>query len=178
MMIYGGDTTGLVADSNGAFQVAWTDNRTGSQQLWTAAVTVNGKAERNGDPVLASYIDLTGSVQLEMAEMRYNRETGELVTLARLKNVGVQPVSGAIKVRVLQMRSDLGIPEIQNAENNARGAGATWDFSSNLSGPTLAAGQKSEPKELRFRFSDLRPFIQDSRLKFGLLQLSVRVLGK
>jgi hypothetical protein len=35
----GGHTFGLTADSEGVFHAAWTDNRTGVPQVWTAAVT-------------------------------------------------------------------------------------------------------------------------------------------
>ncbi|MFN8580012.1 MAG: hypothetical protein U0163_03415 [Gemmatimonadaceae bacterium] len=37
----GGDTAGLVADTEGRFHAAWIDNRTGVQQVWTAIVTVS-----------------------------------------------------------------------------------------------------------------------------------------
>jgi hypothetical protein len=35
-----GDTAGLAADANGTFHPVWIDNRTGSPQVWTSAVTV------------------------------------------------------------------------------------------------------------------------------------------
>jgi len=37
----GGDTSGLTADSEGVFHPLWIDNRTGVQQVWTAAVRVS-----------------------------------------------------------------------------------------------------------------------------------------
>lgn len=36
----GGDTAGLVAAADGRFHAIWIDNRTGIQQVWTAAITV------------------------------------------------------------------------------------------------------------------------------------------
>ncbi|MGA2133804.1 MAG: sialidase family protein [Bryobacteraceae bacterium] len=39
-----GDTAGLVADAGGVFHPVWIDNRTGVPQMWTASVTVRGKA--------------------------------------------------------------------------------------------------------------------------------------
>ncbi|MGH9476910.1 MAG: sialidase family protein [Terriglobales bacterium] len=38
----GGDTSGLAADAAGAFHALWVDNRTGVQQVWTAAIQVTG----------------------------------------------------------------------------------------------------------------------------------------
>src|ERR1051326_1937983 len=37
-----GDTSGLVADSAGAFHPVWIDNRSGWSQIWTAPVRVEG----------------------------------------------------------------------------------------------------------------------------------------
>ena len=36
----GGDTAGLTAAADGRFHAVWIDNRTGSQQVWTAAISV------------------------------------------------------------------------------------------------------------------------------------------
>ncbi len=40
-MVTGGDTAGLAAGVDGRFHALWIDNRTGTQQVWTAAITVN-----------------------------------------------------------------------------------------------------------------------------------------
>ncbi len=39
-IITGGDTAGLAAGVDGRFHALWIDNRTGTQQVWTAAITV------------------------------------------------------------------------------------------------------------------------------------------
>lgn len=39
-LLTGGDTAGLAADNAGVFHSLWIDNRTGVQQVWTAAVSV------------------------------------------------------------------------------------------------------------------------------------------
>lgn len=41
--IWRGDTTGLAASADGAFHSLWIDTRTGTPQVWTAAVTIAGK---------------------------------------------------------------------------------------------------------------------------------------
>jgi hypothetical protein len=177
MMLYGGDTTGIATDANGAFHLAWADNRTGVLQLWTSAVTVNGKAERNGDPVLAMYQDVTSSVRFETGGMDYNRDTSEVVVRARLKNYGTRPVAGQLKIRLLQLNSDLAVARIENADNNVKGPGAIWDFTSLLNGKPLAPGEATPSRDLRFRVSEVR-MPEGPGLKFGLLKLDVRVLAK
>jgi hypothetical protein len=39
--VTGGDTAGLAASPDGLFHALWVDNRTGVQQVWTAAISVN-----------------------------------------------------------------------------------------------------------------------------------------
>ena len=41
-LLSGGDTAGLAAGVDGRFHALWIDNRTGTQQVWTAAITVKG----------------------------------------------------------------------------------------------------------------------------------------
>ena len=36
----GGDTASMVADADGLFHAFWTDNRTGTVQLWTGSIKV------------------------------------------------------------------------------------------------------------------------------------------
>ncbi|MGH9476911.1 MAG: sialidase family protein [Terriglobales bacterium] len=38
--VNGGDTSGLAADADGTFHALWIDNRTGVEQVWTAAIKV------------------------------------------------------------------------------------------------------------------------------------------
>lgn len=41
-----GDTAGLTADADGVFHAAWIDNRTGTHQMWTTTIRVNGSPRR------------------------------------------------------------------------------------------------------------------------------------
>jgi hypothetical protein len=41
-LMSGGDTAGLAAGADGRFHALWIDNRTGTQQVWTAPITVKG----------------------------------------------------------------------------------------------------------------------------------------
>jgi hypothetical protein len=172
-----GHTSGLAVDGGGAFHPAWIDSRTGVPQLWTASVTVSGKAIRHGEAELAALDDITSRVSLELTELAFDRTKNILTANARLKNKSKATIRGPIKVRAIDLRSDLGVPTVVEPDNQHVGAGAVWDFTSLLKNQALAPNEQSGAKTLRFRLTDLRPMKQGGVLKLGLLDLNVVVLG-
>src|SRR4030042_1186296 len=82
-----------------------------------------------------------------------------------------------VKVRVLTLESDLGVPEITNADNGQGGTGAVWDFTPQLSGAPLATMKLSAARTRSFRVSDLRPLAQGKDFKRRVLNLDTRVFG-
>jgi hypothetical protein len=48
-LLNGGDTAGLTAAADGRFHAVWIDNRTGVQQVWTAAIGI-GTPDRAAAP--------------------------------------------------------------------------------------------------------------------------------
>jgi hypothetical protein len=133
---------------------------------------------KHGAADLAEFEDISKSVTLELSRPAFDRATGTLAVSARLKNISKDTVEGPVKVRVLTLESDLGVPEITNADNGQSGTGAVWDFSSQLAGSPLASMKLSAPRTLIFRVSDLRPLAQGKDFKFSFLTLDTRVLGK
>jgi hypothetical protein len=176
--ISGGHTSGLAVDAGGTFHPTWVDNHTGVAQLWSASVQVEGPVVKHGAADLAEFEDISKSVTLELSRPAFDRATGTLAVSARLKNISKDTVEGPVKVRVLTLESDLGVPEITNADNGQSGTGAVWDFSSQLAGSPLASMKLSAPRTLIFRVSDLRPLAQGKDFKFSFLTLDTRVLGK
>jgi hypothetical protein len=176
--ISGGHTSGLAVDAGGTFHPTWVDNHTGVAQLWSASVQVEGPVVKHGAADLAEFEDISKSVTLELSRPAFDRATGTLSVSARLKNISKDTVEGPVKVRVLTLESDLGVPEITNADNGQSGTGAVWDFSSQLAGSPLASMKLSAPRTLIFRVSDLRPLAQGKDFKFSFLTLDTRVLGK
>lgn len=173
-----GHTSGLAVDAAGVFHPAWIDSRTGIAQVWTAPVTVAGKAIKHGETDLSTLDDVTTKVALELTDVAFDRKTNMLTATARLKNKSKAAIRGPIKARVIDLRSDLGVAEILEADNKRTGAGAVWDFTPLLKNQELAPDERSAPKALRFRVSDLRPIKQGDALKLGLLDLNVAVLAK
>ena len=176
--VSGGHTSGLAVDADGTFHPTWIDNHTGVAQLWSASVKVEGTAVKHGAPDLADLKNISKSVTLELSKPDFDRVKGTLSVLARLKNISKDTVEGPVKVRVLTLESDLGVPEITNADNGEGGTGAVWDFTPQLSGAPLASMKLSAPRTLTFRVSDLRPLAQGKDFKFSLFNLDTRVFGK
>ena len=174
----GGHTSGLAVDADGTFHPTWIDNRTGVAQLWSASVRVVGKVVNHGGADLADLEDISKSVTLEFSKPIFDRATGTLTMTAQLKNTSSDLVEGPVKVRVMTLESELGVPEITNADNRENGTGAVWDFGPQLSEGRLPSMALSARKTLTFRMSDLRAIGQGRDLKIGLLNLDTRIFGK
>ncbi len=86
-------------------------------------------------------------------------------------------MEGPVKVRVLTLESEIGVPEIINADNGENGTGAVYDFSNVIPKGGLLSMKLSAPKTLTFRMSDLYPLGQGRDFRYSLLNLDVRVLG-
>jgi hypothetical protein len=174
----GGHTGAMVVDKNDVFHPFWFDNRTGVSQIWTAPVTVAGAAVRNGSADLATLDDLTAKVAFEIISTVYERASNRLTVMAKLKNTSQETVLAPLVVRILQLRSDVGIPSLIVAAKGQSGQGAVLEFSALLHGGMLLPDSTSDPRQLVFRLTDLRPFRQGKDFKFGLIDVDARVLGK
>ncbi|HEY3119626.1 MAG TPA: sialidase family protein, partial [Vicinamibacteria bacterium] len=174
----GGDTAGLAADASGVFHPVWVDNRTGTPQLWTAPVTVAGKAVEHGSAELSGLEDVSQKLMLENVGQPRLDESGLLTMTVRLKNTSKETLAAPLKMRLLALRSELGEPSVANADNGLDGAGATWDFTPELPGGLLAPGAATQPKTLRFRLRDLRPFQQGREFRRGFIALDAMMLGR
>jgi hypothetical protein len=90
----------------------------------------------------------------------------------------METLRAPFKVRVINLTSELAAAQVANPDNGERGPGAVWDFSGTVKDGLLGPGEKSETKELVFRLSDLRPFRQGNRIRYGFTSLDARVLAK
>ena len=163
---------------DGAFYPVWSDNRSGVSQLWTAPLNVQGMVFKHGSAELAELEDVSAKVTLDLGDFSYDRATNTATMTARLRNTSEDDIQGPVKVRVIALGSEIGVAEILNADNGETGIGAVFDFTSLLDGDMLRPEAMSEPKEFRFRLSDIRPFEQNGRFRFGLVHLEVRVLAE
>jgi hypothetical protein len=167
--------------ADGKFYAVWVDNRNGRDQLWAAPVTVSGPVVKNGSPDLASLDDVSSKLTLVVESTRFDVTSGTARLQVSLVNASSQTISGPVKLRVIDLQSELGIAEIVNADNRMRAQGAVWDLSSLLTNGKLAPSQKSKVRTLIFHLSDVQPFkfTKDKNARtFGLVQMGGRLLGK
>jgi hypothetical protein len=145
----GGHTAGLAADAGGTFHPLWIGNSTGTPQLWSAPVMVEGTVAKNGGGDLADLEDVSDKIELRFPNRSYSRATQTIEADLVLRNVSADTIYGPLKLRVLALHSDLGTPEADGA--GATSAGTVWDFSALLPGGMLAPKQSTGAKKVRVR---------------------------
>jgi hypothetical protein len=174
----GGHTTGFVADANGVFHPVWVDNRTGVSQMWTAPVTIAGSAIKNGAPELADLENVSKNVGIELTQTTFNRSNNTMKATLRIKNVSKDTLRAPLKLRVVNVTSGLGTPEIVSTDNGVAGVGAIIDISSLLQGGALLPGAVSASRELTFRLTDLQTIRSGRDYTSSLIQLNMRAFGR
>ncbi|MGC2745451.1 MAG: sialidase family protein [Candidatus Angelobacter sp.] len=174
----GGDTAGIAADAAGIFHLFWIDNRTGVPQIWTNTISVSAAVFPNGDPELAALEDVSEQIILEYNNVHYDRTSGTGGMDVRLRNASKVGLS-ALRMRVLSLNSEAGALEIMDAENEARGSGALFDFRALLKGKTLKPGELTAPKRITFRLTGFGSIRAAGEAPLdNLLTISAKVLGK
>jgi hypothetical protein len=178
-LLSGGDTDGMAVGADGTFHAMWVDNRTGVSQLWTVPVTVHGTVEKHGARELAELPDITDEVTLEPRSTSYDRATGALTLTASLRNTSTDTVRAPVKVRVIALTSELGVPRVVGADNGVTTIGAIWDLSSTVPPVGLLPDSTTAPRTLTFRLSDVRPIRPKRSRGFasGLVDFRIRVFA-
>ena len=135
----GGDYMGLTADRNGTFYPVWADSRTGTFQMQTAFVKVI-KEKTGTDTSVPSkaQTDLTEKVQILFDPAKYDPVTKTIDIPIHIKNTSGQTIYGPLQLELVSFGGDFewddkeeikkNAPEILNAANGQKGAGATFDF--------------------------------------------------
>jgi hypothetical protein len=173
-----GDTQQMVAGADGIFHPFWIDNRTGMPQLWTAPVTVRGKASKYGDDALAGFEDVSGRVRLALSKTAHDTATHTMSVDVRLRNVSDSNLAGTLKFLVTELSSIAGTPHLLGAENGKEGVGAVLDFTGTLPNGSLAPGEESRPVRIRARVPDFsKELLHEQRSTYySLMTLNGRVL--
>ena len=132
----GGDYMGLCADEKGVFHPLWADARSGTYQMWTAAVRVEKPPAQNVAPNptarLAGRVDKL--VDLVYDSTHYDSATKILEIPIRLKNVSQSPIFAPLSIEVVKFGSGLteelkeNAPKLLNASNQKEGDGAVFDY--------------------------------------------------
>jgi hypothetical protein len=174
-----GHNGAFVADAAGGFHPAWIDYRNGMAQLWTATVWVKGPVAVNGGGDLAGLTNLSSRVALETVNTSYDRQTNRLTFKTVLRNTSkTDTIRGPLKARVLVLTSENAkTVEIANPDNQVRGVGAVWDFTSQLKNGMLLPDSVSTPKDLVFQLTGLSRFREGTDLRLGFVTMDAKILG-
>jgi hypothetical protein len=178
---YGGQTAGLSSDAAGSFHPFWIDNRTGTPQVWTATVKVNGNVLRNGSAELSDLEDVSERLALRIERPHYDRERRMLSVDLRLQNVSREPIRGILKARVISLKSD-AVAMLMSNGRSMPAVGAVIDLTPLLEGGELPPlGISKQVKHLEFIMSDWPSLIENlQRGGYGLqiLDLELKMFGK
>jgi hypothetical protein len=172
----GGDTDEMMADAGGDFHPVWVDNRTGIFQVWSASVTVAGRAIRHGAPELAGLEDVSSKVHATFETATLDKRSGVLTMALRLRNISVETIRGPLKLRVKRLSSQLGDAHLMSGVKPS-GGGLVIDLTDVLSGNVLAPGAQTKPKALRIRLTSPRPVRQGGTVRAGYVQIETTVLA-
>ena len=136
----GGDYIGMTAGTDGIFHPFWTDGRTGTYQLYTAAIRVLA----GGQPAMPvpekAAASLSDKVTLVFDPIQYDRATQEVLLPVRLKNISKETLYPPFNVEIKELAHPYSVksheetdtPTILNASNDKTGVGATFDYSKAL----------------------------------------------
>jgi len=123
----GGDYMGLTEDGIGTFHPFWVDTRTGSDQVWTAAVRV----ESRSGPATSQPIEDDPARQLRplFDPASYDPETGTENIPIRLQNSSDVPVCAPLRVTLHDPETaPHPTPRVLNADNHREWDGASFDY--------------------------------------------------
>jgi hypothetical protein len=177
---HAGDTGGIDADANGVFRVLWVDNRSGVDQLYTAPVTVIGKAVKYGNPELGELEDVSGKVVVELSDVAFDASSRTVTVEVLVRNPTKIPLSGPLIARIVSLESDFGVPVLLG-EGPSKGVGALVDFTPTLQSDSVGPNQASGRKTLRFRLDDFQaPHGQspDEALRSKYVTFDLQVLAR
>lgn len=150
----GGHTAGLTAGARGTFYPFWVDNRTGTPQMWTAPVEVEGEAIPHGRPALSGLEDITRKTALRTEKAEYDDSTQVATLTLRLQNVSRDTLRGPMALRLVDLWSELGEVRLAGTGSEHRLHGAVRRVSSPRPDGRLPPGDKSRPLRLRGRIED------------------------
>ena len=176
-----GHTRAVVADTNGTFHPFWFSNmlsNVGPQyatELLTDAISVDGRAWRNGDAALEGMRDITPDLAMRVVGSNYDIANGTINVTLRLVNNSTAPITGPAKMRMFWADSLFGQPTMTSpTANGIPGNGAVVDVSSALGG-TLAPSSQSRPIQLTFHINS-GP--QSQLRDYSAFNFSSRVYGR
>jgi hypothetical protein len=151
----GGDYNYISADSLGRFHLYWIDNRDGLPQVWTAAITPATGTGKAANQLLANLSDVTDMVSVEETTAEYDQDTGRATLSLSLKNTSTQVIRPPLKLRLLTVDSDFGVPLREGRDAVPDDGSGVIDLSAAISAKgVLGPGELSKSVSLSFLISN------------------------
>lgn len=150
----GGHTAGLTASASGTFYPFWVDNRTGTPQIWTAPVEVEGRATRHGHPSLSELEDVTRKTALRVKDSRYNDSTQVATLRIQLHNRSRDTLRTPMALRLIDLWSEFGEARLAGSLNGTRPHRAVLPVTPHLSGDKLAPKAQTDTFVLQARIKN------------------------
>lgn len=167
--VWPGHYTGLTVDVKGRFHPLWADRRSGPQQLFTTVVEVLRKPPEI--PELSKEIDITNRMRVVASQANFDEEKGISTFELQIQNVSQDPIFEPLKLKVSSIErgwNNLNSMEILNSDNNEKGIGAVWDFSS-----LMGSKRRLDPKEItEAKKIEIKTFVErglDGKIEFKVL---------
>ena len=161
----GGDYIGMTAASDGAFHPFWSDARSGTFQLYSAAIRVGGEAAGVGGASKSpSAVSLAGKVALEFDPIRYDEETHEVTVPVRLRNTSTEMLYPPFRIEIKETAHPYTVkagddradkPVFLNASNGKPGEGAVFEAGTGDAAQPLEPGAITDP--ILWRLKVLNP---------------------
>ena len=178
----GGDYMGLAADKDGVFHPFWADARSGTFQIYTANIRVDGAA-KEASPAAAGGVTpastktaeqpsrvetaLTDKVEFVFDPTLWDAGKKQLDIPVRLRNTSSQPIYAPIRIEILgfgfpeyendddKKRDAENAPSALNASNGKAKEGAVFDLGGAIAGSdALEPGALTNPVVLKLQLVD------------------------
>jgi len=149
-----GDYAGsIVAAPDGAFQTFWISNQSSVDELYTARITVQGNASVPGGKELAGLENVSSALELQYISSVWNPRKKTLSLEYQFLNTSSDTINSPLKVRIMQLESDLGVPTLVSTNGVYGHAGTVLDLSTVIPSGGLAPGQTTSSKKLSVKFA-------------------------
>jgi hypothetical protein len=105
------DYTGMAAGADGAFHAFWIDNRSGTGELYTARVAVEGTVAKPED-LLGPLSDITSALELQFTSSVWDPKTRTVALEYQFLNTSNDTIVGPAKMQVTELTSQFGVPSV------------------------------------------------------------------
>jgi len=174
----GGETSGLVADLDGEFHLVWTDNRTGTSQIWTAAVRINRSASSVRPDWIGSWKDVTRDVVVEYSDAKYDATEKTITVQVALSSDSSQLKASDLVLRVTKVSSPFGEVTYLNRSNDFGQQRGVYSFK--LGSEREGGRFVSQKQELRFTLGEVPTVSRELATLYSvsLLRLESRIYAR